>query len=30
MAKAKTAYVCNECGSEHTKWLGQCTDCGAW
>ncbi|HSX59366.1 MAG TPA: DNA repair protein RadA [Tahibacter sp.] len=30
MAKAKTAYVCNECGSEHTKWQGQCTDCGAW
>lgn len=30
MAKAKTAYVCNECGSEHSKWQGQCTDCGAW
>jgi len=30
MAKAKTAYVCNECGSEHTKWQGQCADCGAW
>jgi DNA repair protein RadA/Sms len=30
MAKAKTAYVCNECGSEHTRWQGQCTDCGAW
>jgi DNA repair protein RadA/Sms len=30
MAKAKTAYVCNECGSEHNKWQGQCTDCGAW
>lgn len=30
MAKAKTAYVCNECGSEHTRWQGQCADCGAW
>ncbi|MEO7916480.1 MAG: ATPase domain-containing protein, partial [Dokdonella sp.] len=30
MAKAKTAYVCNECGSEHNKWQGQCADCGAW
>ncbi|MDC8012016.1 DNA repair protein RadA [Tahibacter soli] len=30
MAKAKTAYVCNECGAEHSKWQGQCTDCGAW
>ncbi len=30
MAKAKTAYVCNDCGSEYSKWQGQCTDCGAW
>lgn len=30
MAKRKTAYVCNECGSEHSKWQGQCNDCGAW
>ncbi len=30
MAKKKTAYVCNDCGSEHAKWQGQCTDCGAW
>ena len=28
--KNKTAFVCNECGSEYSKWLGQCTDCGAW
>ncbi len=28
--KSKTAYVCNECGSEYAKWLGQCSDCGAW
>lgn len=30
MAKAKTVYQCTECGSEFTKWAGQCTDCGAW
>src|SRR5437763_10584194 len=30
MAKAKTAYVCGDCGAEHTKWQGQCADCGAW
>ncbi len=30
MAKAKTAYVCAECGAEHSKWQGQCIECGAW
>jgi DNA repair protein RadA/Sms len=30
MAKAKTAYVCGECGAEFTKWQGQCGECGAW
>ena len=30
MAKKKTAYVCSDCGSEHAKWQGQCSDCGAW
>ncbi|MEP6939964.1 MAG: DNA repair protein RadA [Rudaea sp.] len=30
MAKAKTAYVCNQCGAEHNKWQGQCEACGAW
>jgi len=30
MAKAKTAYVCTECGAEHSKWQGQCVECGAW
>ena len=28
--KAKTAYVCGECGGEHNKWQGQCDECGAW
>ncbi|MGN1118342.1 MAG: DNA repair protein RadA, partial [Acutalibacteraceae bacterium] len=29
-AKAKTVYVCSECGYETPKWLGQCPDCKAW
>lgn len=30
MAKAKTIFVCNECGNETPKWLGKCPACGAW
>jgi DNA repair protein RadA/Sms len=30
MAKAKTQYVCTECGSIHLKWGGQCSDCNEW
>ena len=30
MARQKTAYVCNDCGADYTKWQGQCTACGAW
>ena len=30
MAKQKTAFVCNDCGSDYVKWQGQCSDCGAW
>jgi len=30
LAKTKTAYVCNECGSDYSKWQGQCNDCGTW
>jgi DNA repair protein RadA/Sms len=30
MAKQKTAFVCNECGSDYAKWQGQCSDCGVW
>lgn len=28
--KTKTAFVCNECGADFTKWQGQCSECGAW
>lgn len=30
MAKEKTAYVCDFCGQESTKWLGKCPSCGNW
>ena len=30
MAKAKTYYVCTECGSMQVRWMGKCPDCGSW
>ena len=30
MAKAKVNFVCSACGTSHSKWAGQCTDCGEW
>ncbi|HUO45020.1 MAG TPA: DNA repair protein RadA [Burkholderiales bacterium] len=30
MAKAKTLYVCSECGGQALKWQGQCPHCSAW
>ncbi|KQQ45838.1 DNA repair protein RadA [Duganella sp. Leaf126] len=30
MAKAKTHYVCTECGNTATKWTGQCSACHQW
>lgn len=30
MAKAKTKYICNQCGYETGKWLGKCPDCGGF
>ena len=28
--KAKTVYVCSECGYVSPKWNGQCPECGNW
>lgn len=28
--KQKTVFVCNECGYESPKWMGQCPSCSAW
>src|SRR3990167_10153714 len=30
MAKAKTIYVCTECGGQTPKWQGQCPHCMEW
>ncbi|MCQ2911173.1 MAG: DNA repair protein RadA [Clostridia bacterium] len=30
MAKVKTKFTCLECGYESVKWLGRCTECGAY
>ncbi|HVJ59943.1 MAG TPA: DNA repair protein RadA [Burkholderiaceae bacterium] len=30
MAKAKTQYVCSECGGTSLRWQGQCPHCSAW
>ena len=30
MAKARTMFVCSECGYETPKWMGKCPDCGNW
>lgn len=28
--KAKTVYMCTECGNEYPSWQGQCSYCGSW
>ena len=28
--KARNVFVCQECGAQAPKWMGRCTDCGAW
>ena len=30
MAKAKTIFLCNNCGYESAKWLGKCPACNEW
>src|SRR4029450_341600 len=30
MAKTRVVHACNECGTPHPKWAGQCSGCGAW
>jgi DNA repair protein RadA/Sms len=30
MAKAKSAFFCQQCGYETPKWTGKCPSCGAW
>ena len=28
--KQRTAFFCSQCGAEHTRWQGQCRECGLW
>ena len=28
--KLKTVYICSECGTQSSKWLGKCPHCGKW
>ncbi len=30
MAKARTVYICQNCGAESSKWLGKCISCNEW
>ncbi|MCE2496133.1 MAG: DNA repair protein RadA [Flavobacteriales bacterium] len=30
MAKTKTTFFCQNCGTEYPKWMGQCKACGEW
>ena len=30
MSKVKTAFFCNNCGTQSSKWVGKCPACGEW
>jgi DNA repair protein RadA/Sms len=30
MAKPSVSYVCQSCGTTHSKWSGKCDACGGW
>ncbi|MBT8322150.1 MAG: DNA repair protein RadA, partial [Eudoraea sp.] len=30
MAKTKTAFFCQNCGTQYAKWVGQCSACKSW
>jgi DNA repair protein RadA/Sms len=30
MAKTKTTFYCQNCGSQYSKWQGKCTSCHEW
>jgi DNA repair protein RadA/Sms len=30
MPKARTQFVCQNCGTVHNRWAGKCDACGAW
>ncbi|MDQ0319750.1 DNA repair protein RadA/Sms [Pararhizobium capsulatum DSM 1112] len=30
MAKARTQFICQNCGTVHPRWVGKCEGCGQW
>ena len=30
MGKVKSTFVCQNCGSKSSKWVGKCPSCGEW
>lgn len=30
MAKSKSVFECQACGAQQSKWIGKCSQCGAW
>lgn len=30
MAKARSQFVCQQCGASYPKWVGKCENCGEW
>ncbi len=30
MAKTKTSFFCQNCGTQYAKWVGKCTACNEW
>ncbi len=30
MAKVKTSFFCQNCGTQYAKWQGQCNSCKEW
>ncbi|CAN7168526.1 DNA repair protein RadA [Pararhizobium sp. LjRoot255] len=30
MAKARTQFICQNCGTIHPRWVGKCEGCGQW
>lgn len=29
-SKTKFIFACQQCGQQYSKWVGRCTECGAW
>ena len=28
--KTRSQFICQQCGTSYAKWVGQCSNCGAW